>query len=55
MEATKQKRTFKETVKDTGSKAKAYAKKQGEKHRFSRHGYPLVTISADSRRGQLGV
>ena len=31
MEATKQKRTFKETVKDTGSKAKAYAKKQGEK------------------------
>ena len=27
----KQKRTFKETVKDTGAKAKAYAKKQGEK------------------------
>ena len=27
----KQKRSFKDTVKDTGSKAKAYAKKQGEK------------------------
>ena len=31
MKKTRQKRTFKETVKDTGSKAKAYAKKQGEK------------------------
>ena len=31
MQAVKQKKTFKETVKDTGSKAKAYAKKQGEK------------------------
>ena len=31
MENVKQKRSFKDTVKDTGSKAKAYAKKQGEK------------------------
>lgn len=31
MENVKQKRSFKETVKDTGSKAKVYAKKQGEK------------------------
>ena len=31
MQAVKQKKTFKEAVKDTGSKAKAYAKKQGEK------------------------
>ena len=29
--AVKQKKTFKESVKDTGAKAKAYAKKQGEK------------------------
>ena len=29
--AVKQKKTFKESVQDTGSKAKAYAKKQGEK------------------------
>ena len=35
MENVKQKRTFKETVKDTGSKAKAYAKKQGEKVKTS--------------------
>ena len=27
----KQKKTFKESVKETGAKAKAYAKKQGEK------------------------
>lgn len=31
MQAVKQKKTFKETMKDTGNKAKAYAKKQGEK------------------------
>ena len=31
MEETKQKKTFKESVKETGAKAKAYAKKQGEK------------------------
>ena len=31
MENVKQKRNFKDTVKDTGSKAKAYAKKQVEK------------------------
>lgn len=31
MENVKQKRNFKDAVKDTGSKAKAYAKKQGEK------------------------
>lgn len=31
MQAVKQKKTFKETVKDTGSKIKAYAKKQNEK------------------------
>lgn len=31
MEATKTKKTFKETMKDTGTKAKSYAKKQGEK------------------------
>ena len=31
MENIKQKKTFKESVKATGSKAKAYAKKQGEK------------------------
>ena len=31
MENVKQKKTFKQTVKDTGSKAKAYAKKQGAK------------------------
>ena len=33
MENVKQKKTFKQTVKDTGSKAKAYAKKQGAKVR----------------------
>ena len=31
MQAVKQKKTFKETVKDTGFKIKAYAKKQNEK------------------------
>lgn len=31
MENVKQKRSFKDTVKETGSKAKAYAKKQGAK------------------------
>ena len=31
MEAVKQKKTFKETMKDTGNKAKAYAKKQTDK------------------------
>ena len=31
MENVKQKRNFKDTVRETGSKAKAYAKKQGEK------------------------
>ena len=39
MENVKQKRTFKETVKDTGSKAKAYAKKQGEKVKTSAKKY----------------
>ena len=29
--AVKQKKTFKESVQETGAKAKAYAKKQGEK------------------------
>ena len=31
MENVTQKRNFKDTVRETGSKAKAYAKKQGEK------------------------
>ena len=31
MEAVKQKKTFKESMKDTGNKAKAYAKKQTDK------------------------
>ena len=31
MEAVKQKKTFKESMKDTGIKAKAYAKKQTDK------------------------
>lgn len=39
MENVKQKRTFKETVKDTGFKAKAYAKKQGEKVKTSAKKY----------------
>ena len=39
MENVKQKRSFKDTVKDTGSKAKAYAKKQGEKVKTSAKKY----------------
>lgn len=31
MEAVKQRKTFKESMKDTGNKAKAYAKKQTDK------------------------
>ena len=39
MENVKQKRNFKDTVKETGSKAKAYAKKQGEKVKTSAKKY----------------
>lgn len=39
MEAVKQKKTFKETMKDTGNKAKAYAKKQTDKVKASAKRY----------------
>lgn len=39
MENVKQRRGFKDTIKDTGSKAKAYAKKQGEKVKTSAKKY----------------
>ena len=39
MEAVKQKKTFKESVKETGGKAKAYVKKQGEKVKTSAKKY----------------
>ena len=35
MEAVKQKKTFKETMKETGNKAKSYAKKQTDKVKAS--------------------
>ena len=45
MEKVKQRKSFKETMKDTGSKAKAYAKKQTEKvkKRAKRYGADLRT------------
>lgn len=39
MEVTKQKKTFKETMKDTGQKAKSYAKKQTDKAKTSTKKY----------------
>lgn len=39
MEATKQKKTFKETMKDTGQKAKSYVKKQTDKVKTSAKKY----------------
>ncbi len=39
MEAVKQKKTFKETMKDTGQKAKSYAKKQTDKVKTSAKRY----------------
>ncbi len=39
MEAVKQKKTVKESVKETGNKAKAYVKKQGDKVKTSAKKY----------------
>ncbi|MBQ8291863.1 MAG: hypothetical protein IJX88_05100 [Clostridia bacterium] len=39
MEAVKQKKTFKETMKETGNKAKSYAKKQTDKVKASAKRY----------------
>ena len=46
MEAVKQKKTFKETMKDTGNKAKAYAKKQTDKVKQSAKRYGADIRSA---------
>ena len=45
MENVKQKKTFKQTVKDTGSKAKAYAKKQGTKVKIMAKSTPRISVT----------
>jgi len=45
MEAVKQKKTFKETMKETGNKAKSYAKKQTDKVKASAKRYCRYAVT----------